>query len=181
LHVELSWDTPNDPNQYDEGPEAGSDLDLHFLHPFATGPDLDGDGKPDGWFDIPYDCFWFNPNPEWGSVNPNINDNPSLDRDDTDGAGPENLNLDVPENGRIYKIGVHYWDDHGYGPSTACIKIWVWQVLVFNECVKLYELDMWEVATIYWPAGAVTKIFNNEGKSKVIPNYVNPAFNPNAM
>lgn len=181
IHVELTWDTPGDLNQFDEGPDAGSDMDLHFVHPFATGPDLDGDGKPDGWFDIPYDCFWFNPNPEWESMNPNIDDNPSLDRDDTDGAGPENINLDVPVSGRVYRVGVHYWDDHGYGISYPTVKIYIWGQLVFNKNlkdlgVKMMKCDMWDVATIEWPSGKVTGVTNPDGSLKITHNYAHPAF-----
>jgi hypothetical protein len=97
IHVELLWTTEGDPDQTDAGPEAGVDLDLHFAHPFAIyGPDVDGDGAPDPWFDVPFDCFWFNAHPNWGSLNPAVDDNPGLDRDDTDGAGPENINLNLP-------------------------------------------------------------------------------------
>jgi hypothetical protein len=177
IHVELTWDTPNDPNQFDEGPEAGSDLDLHFAHPYAnSGFDGDGDGKGDPWFDIPYDSFWFNKEPEWGSYDPNMNDNPSLDRDDTDGAGPENLNIDGPENGKKYRVGVHYWDDHGYGPSTATVKIYIWKILIFKAECQLYELDMWDVASIDWPSGAVTMADPSNQCGKITQNYVNPSF-----
>ncbi|MDP6947297.1 MAG: hypothetical protein QF464_24325, partial [Myxococcota bacterium] len=62
IHVELLWHTPLDPDETDHMAEdseepVGSDLDLHFLHPFATGEDVDGDGQPEGWFDQPFDCF----------------------------------------------------------------------------------------------------------------------------
>ena len=181
IHVELTWDTPGDLNQTDEGPDAGADMDLHFTHPFATGPDLDGDGKPDGWFDIPYDCFWFNPHPDWESMNPNAHDDPSLDRDDTDGWGPENLNLDAPVNGRIYHVGVHFWDDHGYGFSYARIKIFIWGQLVFDRNLKdlgqkMFTCDMWEAATIEWPTGAVKQVQKDDGSLKITHNYANPAF-----
>lgn len=53
IRVELMWETPADPDPTDEGAHAGSDMDLHFVHPYASGPGLDGDGKPDGWFDQP--------------------------------------------------------------------------------------------------------------------------------
>jgi hypothetical protein len=42
IHVELLWHNPEDPDETDEGPEAGADVDLHFLHPWAGGPDVDG-------------------------------------------------------------------------------------------------------------------------------------------
>lgn len=177
IHVELVWNTPEDPNQTDEGPEAGADLDLHFLHPFAAGPDLDGDQLPDGWFDNPFDCFWFNPNPQWGAFDPAIDDDPSLDRDDTDGAGPENLNLNIPEANKVYRVGVHYWHDHGFGPSFATVYVYIYGERVFEVAdVKLVNHDMWSVATISWPDGAVKQIEGSNGSYKITPKYENPFF-----
>ena len=158
IHVELVWNTPNDPDQTDEGPEAGADLDLHFVHPTAHGgADVDGDGEPDGYFDIMFDAFWYNPKPNWGDFDPNVDDDPGLDRDDTNGAGPENLNLKLPEDGVDYKIGVHYWDDHTFGPSFATIKIYIFSNLVFEMSdIELRDRDMWTVGWISWPSGEVT-------------------------
>jgi hypothetical protein len=168
IHVELLWHTPNDPDQADEGPEAGADLDLHFVHPFAQGYDIDGDGNPDGYFDNPFDTFWFNDSPEWGSLDPAVDDNPSLDRDDTDGAGPENLNLNMPQDGLTYKVGVHYWAGHGFGASDATVRIYLQQVLVFEQTLEgLTECDLWEVAKISWPSGQITPITNASGQPKV--------------
>ena len=132
IHVELLWNTPNDPDQTDEGEEAGADLDLHFVHPYAGGPDLDQDGEPDGWFDVPFDCFWDNPNPQWASFDPAIDDDPGLDLDDADGAGPEVLNLNIPENDKTYTVGVHYWADNSFGPSYATVRVYIYADLVFN-------------------------------------------------
>jgi len=157
IHVEILWNTPADPDQSDEGPVAGSDVDLHFAHPFATGGyDGDGDGKPDGWFDGQFDCFWFNHHPNWGSLDPAIDDDPGLDRDDSDGAGPESVNLATPENGLTYKIGVHHWDDHGYGVSYVTVRVYIFGALVEEIAnVPLANHDMWTVGTIDWPAGTV--------------------------
>ena len=177
IYVELSWDTPEDPDQTDTGPEAGSDLDLHFSHPWAAGPDLDGDGAPDGWFDIPFDCFWFNAHPNWGSYDPAINDDPGLDRDDTDGGGPEVVAMNIPEYQAIYRVGVHIWNDHGYGASRATVKVLVYGTEVFRATANnLKDPDFWEVCTIHWPSGTVTPILNEEGGPYVIPNYCNPYF-----
>ncbi|MBM4352884.1 MAG: choice-of-anchor D domain-containing protein [Deltaproteobacteria bacterium] len=176
LHIELLWHTPEDGDETDTGPEAGSDLDLHLLHPWAAGPDLDADGAPDGWFDIPFDCFWFNPHPNWGSYDPSVNDDPGLDRDDTDGGGPENINLDIPEN-QVYRVGVHYWCDHGFGPAFATIRVYVYAVLVFEVVdVKLVNKDMWSVCTVEWPSGKVTMTTDDAGGYKITPDYINPFF-----
>ena len=182
IHVELLWNTPNDPDQTDEGPEAGADVDLHFLHPYASGPDLDGDGEPDGWFDQPFDCFWFNPNPQWASYDPAVDDDPGLDRDDTDGAGPENLNLNIPEPNSTYRVGVHYWHDHNYGPSYATVRVYIYAQLVYELTdVQLLNHDMWDVASIDWPSGNVSQVCSPVSPAgqclpKITPNYENPFF-----
>ncbi len=177
IHIELLWDTPNDPDQTDEGPEAGADMDLHFTHPFATGADVDGDGIPDGFFDMPFDTFWFNPEPDWASHDPAVDDNPSLDRDDTDGAGPENINLNLPEDGLKYRVGVHYWNDHGFGASYATVRVYIFSVLVFEVAgVEMMHHDMCEFATIDWPSGEVLPVTGPDGGYKCMPNYENPLF-----
>lgn len=177
IHVELLWHTPNDVDETDEGPEAGSDVDLHFVHDAyaISGPDIDKDGKPDPWFDQPFDCFWFNAHPNWGSFDPSIDDDPGLDRDDTDGAGPENLNLNIPEN-TTYRVGVHYWSDHEYGKSLVTVRIYIYSNLVFEvQDVELVNHDMWDVATIEWPSGKVTLVQGDDGY-RITPNYQNPFF-----
>lgn len=156
IHVELLWDTPADPDQTDTGPAAGADLDLHFAHQLASGPDIDCDGQADPWFSNPFDDFWFNPNPNWGSSNPAAEDDPSLDLDDTDGAGPENLNLATPEgkpdDAYYYSLGVHYWNDHGFGVSFATITVYLQGVVSLKiDKVKMDPLDMWYVGKINWP------------------------------
>jgi hypothetical protein len=176
IHVELLWSTPNDPDPTDEGQGKGSDLDLHFVHPFAQGPDLDGDGAPDGWFDDKFDTFWHNPQPNWAILAESADDDPSLDRDDTDGGGPENLNLSVPEEGRSYRVGVHYWNDHKFGDSLATVRVYIFDSLVWERPdVLLTRYDMWEACTIDWPSGNVTPVLL-DGALKITPDYINPFF-----
>jgi hypothetical protein len=181
IHCELTWDTPDDTDQFDEGPGMGADLDFHFADSFAQGPDLDGDGLPDGWFDIPYDTFWYNKNPEWAVPNPNINDNPSLDRDDTDGSGPENLNLMIPQADHVYRIGVHYWDDHGFGASFPRVRCFIEGTLALdvrleNGGIGMAKCDLWEAAAIEWPAKVAKAVTRQDGSPKVTPRYMNDAF-----
>lgn len=177
IHVELLWHNPEDPDETDTGPEAGADMDLHFKHPWAAGPDLDGDGESDGWFDIPFDAFWFNAHPNWGSYDPAIDDDPGLDRDDTDGAGPENINIDIPEGNVTYVAGVHYWNDHGYGPALTRVRVFIYGKLIYEaNNVLLNHSDMWEVCTIEWPSGKVKAIALRDGQPKITPDYDNPYF-----
>jgi len=164
IHVELTWETPQDADPTDEGKGAGTDLDLHFVHwnnaaVNPNGEDLyppgNGDGQPEGYFDDIWDCFWFYPTRDWGV--PGLgDDDPSLDRDDLDGAGPENLNLNAPEAGVTYKVGVHYWNDWGYGLSTPTVNIYLFGSLkeLVTGC-PLSRYDMWEVGTIEWPSYVV--------------------------
>ena len=156
IHVELLWDTPADPDLTDTGTGAGADLDLHFAHPLSESADLDCDGKADPWFTNPYDAFWFNPNPNWGNANPGVMDDPILDLNDTDGAGPENLNLDIPGSTGFdptqYAVGVHYMNDHGFGTSFATVNIYIEGSMVaqFHK-VEMKNLDMWFVGRLNWP------------------------------
>lgn len=168
------WDTPGDPNQSDTGSSAGSDIDLHLAHPLAKkGQDFDGDGTPDPWFDQPYDTFWFNPHPNWGQADPQVGDNPNLDRDDIDGAGAEVISLRQPEKGAVYRVGVHYWSDHGYGLSTATVRVYVNGARAFQDTASLLNHDLWHVADIDWPSGTVTAITRN-GQKKITSNYPTP-------
>ncbi len=173
IHVELTWHTPNDPDETNTGPEQGSDLDLHFLHPLASVPDLDGGGAADGWFDIPYDCFWFNAHPNWGSYDPMVQDDPSLDRDDADGAGPENINLAQPEPA-VYRVGVHYWDDHGWGASYPTVRVYFFSQLVlkFGD-VCLEKGDLWTVCTIDGTSGQVQVL---PPETNIVHDYVPPDY-----
>jgi hypothetical protein len=153
IHIELLWDTPSDPDQTDTGPAAGADLDLHFAHPLAAGLDLDCDGVGDPWFSNPWDTFWFTPNPAWGD--PTSADDPSLDLDDTSGEGPENLNADTLEGTEAepvtYAVGVHYWNDHGYGASYAKVRIYLLGKLFAEFKQELKPADMWYVGKLHWP------------------------------
>ena len=153
IHVELLWHTPGDPNESDvsdpfDFSSVGSDVDLHFLHPKAQGL----------YFDAQYDCFWRNTNPTWGLPG-SPSDDPSLDRDDTDGAGPENLNVDVPEQNVTYQVGVHYYDEWGYGVSKVTVRVYIYGVLRDEwDNVTLRGDDMWDSHTIEWPSTTVTRI-----------------------
>ncbi|MFO0747511.1 MAG: hypothetical protein U1F43_17870 [Myxococcota bacterium] len=184
LHIELLWHTPGDLDETDTGADAthasvGSDLDLHLLHPGATdGPDADDDGAVDGWFDPIFDTYWKLPRHFWGL--PGADDDPSLDRDDTDGAGPENLNIALPEDDVCYTVGVHAWDDWGFGPSDATVRIYVHGTLVFEPApVRLHVGDLWEVARVCWPLDGdpiwpVACSLDGPCVSKVIADYPVP-------
>jgi hypothetical protein len=206
VHVELLWYTPSDPDQSDTGVGVGADMDLHFAHYLASGPDLDCDGTGDPWFSNPFDCFWFNNSPQWGAVNSAIKDDPTLDLDDTDGAGPENLNLEHPEGDpalpRFYSIGAHYWNDHGYGMSFATVTVYLFGAVALKiDKISMQPLDMWYVGKLNWPnqltgtsmppltvcyqtkgskpgdvCKGTAKMWQASGESCITPCYVNSTF-----
>jgi hypothetical protein len=169
LHIELLWSTPGDTIRSDHGFDVGTDLDLHLVHPFAAGIDVTGDGARDGYFDVPFDCFWSNTEPVWGGADGGAAD-PRLDRDDTDGRGPENMNIDSPQAGLTYRVGVHYWDDYGFGPSFATLRVYVYGNLVYEATeVRLVKADLWDAVTIEWPSGNVTGRATEEDKPVIYP------------
>jgi len=141
--------------------------------PCACQPDLDADGAGDPWFESFFDCYWFNANPKWGST---LNaDDPGLDLDDTDGIGPENLNLHTPENGEKYAVGVHYWDAHNYGDSTATVNIYILGAQKASVTQLLHECDMWWVSQIDWPSGDLIDVpganLKNGSSGKITAKY----------
>jgi hypothetical protein len=175
IHIELLWDTPDDADQTNEGPNVGTDFDLHVTHPFAAGEDIDADGTPDGWFDKSFDLYWYSDPTNWRQLDPTAHDAPTLDRVDEDGAGPENLNLHLPEDGRTYRIGAHYWGAHGFGCSYATIRVYIYGKLTCEKAgVPMARLDFWEVATIDWPSGDVTPIVDVSGGPRVVPAVTGP-------
>ena len=148
IHVQMVWTTPGDE---DETNTEGSDVDLHFMHPRNL-----------GWMMPPTDCYYANPSPDWGRLG-SPDDNPSLDIDDTNGAGPENVNLNNPENtgdlGAPYIVGVHYYRSdeffggRDWGSSYVTVRIYLGGELSW-ENGQAKELrrtdDFWEVAGIIW-------------------------------
>lgn len=143
IHVQLVWDTPNDREQLDEN---GADVDLHLLHQSGQ------------WNARPWDCFWQNLEPDWG-VFGDPSDNPSLDIDDVDGWGPENINLDNPQLDTTYSVGVHYFSDHGFGPSYATTRVYVGgQLRDESRRKRLTDQQFWHVLDISWPDATITKV-----------------------
>lgn len=160
IHIQLVWDTPNDPDQTDT---RGSDVDLHFFDP----------NQPDSrWNDDPWDCFWQNLMPDWGVPRPagvtsqdclrdpmrrGCDDDPSLDIDDVDGWGPENINLNNPRINWSYAIGVHYFSDHSYGASFVTVRVYVGGLLKAEyRRQRLLHNQFWYVADIEWPSARIT-------------------------
>ena len=142
MHIQLVWNTPNDPQQFDA---MGSDVDLHLLHEGGI------------WDQGPWDCYWQQESPDWGELG-DPSDDPSLDIDDTDGWGPENINLDNPVEGTRYHIGVHYFSDQGYGPSYATVRLYLRSQLVAESSPQRLENgEFWHAFEVHWPSQTVVE------------------------
>lgn len=136
LLIELTWITPHDPNEADVGFGSGSDLDLHLLHPSGC------------WEDDRWDCHFRAREPDWGEPGPS--GDPRLEIEDTNGAGPELIVLGELES-LTYRIGVHYYNDHGYGESTARIRVFLGAALLW-EGEQVLTNDQWWVTGLSWPS-----------------------------
>ncbi len=151
LHVELQWD------------QGWGDVDLHLLNVNRT--------PPAGWWTTD-DCYWVNPTPDWGIAGAAAN--PTLDRDDRDGFGPENITItQSPQNG-TYNIGVHYYCDRspaGSGPATATVRVYCMGNLVGTyPGIRFDRTDDWvTVANVAWPTCTVRAVNSRTNGSSLLP------------
>ncbi len=158
FRVELIWN-PDVPEGLDP-----TDLDLHVLHPLA-----------DSWWGT-YDCHWTNTGPAWGAVG--TGDDPSLDVDDVNGRGPENINIYTPQL-VSYRVGVHYFSDDGFGPSRAYVNIYCYgtiaaqfgPVVLEGAAGPTYN-DFWKVADVTFDATSctVTPLLDSLGDPLIVSN-----------
>ncbi len=128
IHIELSWNT-----NY-------TDLDLHL----SEGTDVP-------LFQMPGDCNYCNPNPNWGDGGSD-QDDPTLQLDDIQGYGPENIVIPDPADGE-YLVRVHYFEDNGGGPTTATVRIYLDQVLQGTWTQQLERNDVWTLGYVRWRNG----------------------------
>jgi Uncharacterized protein conserved in bacteria (DUF2135) len=134
IHVQLVWDN------------ATNDQDLHLTYA----------NQDDRVCNQPWDCHWLNRRPVWFSgYAAGSGPNPTLDIDDTNGLGPENINIDAPQPG-TYRIYVHYFGDFNTGatsPTRETIRIYLngMQVAEYRRTLTV-EKAVWAVADITWQA-----------------------------
>jgi hypothetical protein len=153
LRVEMFWDTPD------------TDMDLHLLSPLAR-----------RWFDetTHQDCFYSNCTgtpPNWSNQSTELDD-PHLDLDDTDGLGPENINVDRPGPG-IYRVGVHNFS--GLVKTNVTVRLYCGgsrlEPRVTLGPVTLTEEQVWKAADVETFADGrcdVKKIVNPDGSPVVV-------------
>lgn len=160
IHLQLVWHTPEDTISDDDG----TDLDLHFVRLLqgAEAQDPNVRAGKGTWGDKGIttlndgtDVYFENREPVW-SVEGFGNELPSLDRDDKDGDGPENINLDNPSPCTWYAIGVHYYQDRGLGPSYATLRVYInGKLLHLEPNFKLPQTGAFkQVALLHWNGSA---------------------------
>ena len=137
LHILLSW------------PKLGSDVDAHLI-------------RPGGQMFSSNDCYYSNKNPDWGMAGVTC-DNPRLDVDCIQQCTIENIKLSKLEVG-TYSVRMHYYSDHGLGPTTPTVTVWVQGVRYSFGPRTMTDDQVWNVCTIDWPsktvraAGSVTAL-----------------------
>jgi hypothetical protein len=156
LHVELQWDT------------VYGDADVHLLNVTRV--------APDGWWTTD-DCHYANRTPDWPPAG--VAANPTLDRDDTDGHGPENITVDDSPASGTYTVGVHYFCEHsigagaapGSGPTTATVRIYCDGVLIATYGgIDLSSTDDWNtIATVTYPGCRATRVGTTTYGSSLLP------------
>jgi VCBS repeat-containing protein len=133
IRIELTWNT-----NYD-------DVDLHLV-------------RPGGTYRVPPgDCYFANMNPDWDNSGGSSAGDPSLDIDNMWGYGPENITLVAPPYNGTYQVIIHFWsDDPPETGTTATVRIWINDVLVFTASRTLVYNQVWHCAQIQWPSGTVS-------------------------
>ncbi len=132
IRVQLHWDTDQ------------TDVDLHLVEPGGA------------YGSAETDCYFANcpgGTLDWGEAG--AVGNPILDVDDVDGYGPENIYV-TPTNAGDYAVTVHYYSDHGNGPSNAWVEMFFDgnRIGAFGPRA-ITNGSRWTVGTINWPTGTV--------------------------
>jgi hypothetical protein len=138
FRAQLTWDT---------GPTS-SDIDLHLVKPGGTTNSL----TTDCYY---FDCTPFDTPLDWGAAG--ATGNPSLDVDNTDGYGPENITLSNPESG-IYRVIVRNFN--GVAATHATVKIYFNDVEAFRLTSVALDSpnNYWTVANVDIQNHAVTQV-----------------------
>lgn len=138
FHVQLNWN-PSIPTDR-------TDVDLHLLHPDAK-----------FWGAVPLDCFFGSRTPTWDG---DREVSPTLDRDDVNGHGPENISMvktSTTEYGRSYRVLIEFYSAHQQpGLAEVYVTIWCHQTVTEFGPLALREFAVWRVADVEFSSESCT-------------------------
>ena len=135
IRIELVWD-------------KGNDQDLHLIH---LQTDQNICNIDDMYFATQLDSpIWFSQSLRGEGSNPR------LDRDDVNGYGPENININEPLDG-TYRVYVDYYEDrNNTGLTNNTLKIWINGIPTIYTRSLPEEHNVWLVADIVWNDNSAT-------------------------
>lgn len=148
LWIEMTWD-------------KNYDLDLALLN--SLGPP---NTAPGAWSNTNWSCNYirwgnrpppaglhYSPGSWWQTAITPLNQQPTLDRDDTTLRGPENMRINSPSTAVTYTIGSHmYGSTIPSGGITSTIKLYCGGSLVTTQTRTMTTAkQLWNVGTVQFP------------------------------
>ncbi len=158
LHVEVLWDT------------VYGDVDAHMTCASCA--------AATSWYTSENDCYYANTTAAWAPGG--TNGDATLDIDDTDGYGPENINIATSPDSGTYEIGVAYYCQHslggtgvGDGPTTATVNVYCGGTLLATyPGIALDRTGRFvHVADVTWPGCAGASVADYTWTALVQPSF----------
>ncbi len=163
IFIELSWYSEEVNDAYggpDSNLQIGTDLDIHYLNP-SINVEWGSDDS----------VYWMNPYQDWGS-----HGMATLDIDSLYGDSPETISHSEPMHGSAYRVGVHYYNDMGYGASEATITVYFDGNIYGQWTRQITHTDhFWYLGEIVWGDGPHVEVLDEYSTSTELNSGNDPA------